>query len=113
MATLNPEAYLIIHYEDLRNISSREGILQTIVQFIYPNKSKELLHQDRIRCAFELSDNPTTHRRNNDAPSAITANDAFFARGNDLVCQVWATLSKSNLTKTFNYSIFGSNTTCS
>ena len=82
--------YIIIRYEDLINPITRYDQIRMILSFIPYS-----IDEERLDCAFALSDDPSTHRHIDDR--MMTIDEAYAS--DELVCKIWnILLAKINVT---------------
>jgi hypothetical protein len=96
---------VVFKYEDLLENSTRIENLRKMIKFI--NITQEI-DDERLECAFLLSDNPIIHRNRS---SEITINDAYSDER--LACQLQIEFEKIRVYQDFGYNLKWKNTDCS
>lgn len=75
---------VVFRYEDLVDESKRIDSLRHMIKFINANDDSKV-DENRLQCAFQLSNNPIIHRKKD--PNAVTIDYAYSDQR--LVCQIW------------------------
>jgi len=100
----------IFRYEDLLDNNKRINTLRNIIKFINPNNDdNNNIDENRLQCAFQLSNNPIIHRKKD--ANAITIDYGYSDER--LVCQLWNELKNINAYNILGYNLtIWNNTNC-
>lgn len=91
---------VVFRYEDLLDESKRIDTLRHMIKFINANDDSKV-DENRLQCAFQLSNNPIIHRKKD--PNAVTIDYAYSDKR--LVCQIWNELKNIKAYKALGYDL--------
>ena len=95
-------------YEDLLDNNKRINTLRNMIKFINPNDDNNI-DENRLQCAFQLSNNPIIHRKKD--ANAVTIDYGYSDQR--LVCQLWNELKNIKAYNILGYDLtIWNNTNC-